>query len=825
MCSGIYGGSPMNAPTHPGLEDKRVDPIELQIVKQRLIAVPNLIEKNVERTSFSLLVQEYKDYAVGFVDAEGRLVSQSRHSLPAFVANALGLAVRAGLRELGPNEMHEGDVLIVSEAAVLGKHINDVVAYTPVRCNGALIGFFAVLVHWIDVGGAVVGSCFSPSTTDVFQEGMQFPTVKLVRRGERVRDIFRIIQTNTRFPKLLMGDLEAQLGGCRMGHDMIQEIVSQYGAQGVLAAIDEMFLDADRAMERALRAVPPGTYRASSFMDDDGVRRGEPIRIDVSVTVADGRMTVDLSGLSDQLAGPFNAGRDGGAVAVARMAAKFLFAGATPVNEGDFQRIDVVIPDGKFLSAWPDAPVGGAGNTSATVVDTIVSALAPALAGRVPAGHHGIYGTHTITGTHATTGERFLSLDAMSGGWGAFADRDGPGPYRSMTHGDVRDVPVEVQEANYPYRIEAKRLRVDSGGPGKHRGGLGVEKVYRFLQKATLLAKIERTGCPPWGVNDGLPGASPAGELLPVGGEPRSLGKGQWAVAEGDVARILSGGGGGYGDPFERDPRAVAEDVRMGYVSVESGALDYGVVVTPEGEIDTARTRALRGARTSPTAIPRNVATEIYAVFTRPHPGSEREFNYWYSTRHVHDLVAIPGITFAQRFKLAPDPDRAGEGDTYLAIYGFSDTRKATDGIAARRGTDRMPSTSALDRSASMAVIYTPAGSAGSASSEDPGSGSMLLFALSADVDQAERLSGSLSRFSSIAGVHSVQWYRASSFQTKPQPPAFPHLVLVHLRNETEALASIAQEGGLRAMLSGCESDPSVDRAWLSRALTARVTP
>ncbi|MGD9921506.1 MAG: hydantoinase B/oxoprolinase family protein [Pseudorhodoplanes sp.] len=570
------------------------DPITLQVVKQRLIAVPNLIEKNVERTSFSLLVQEYKDYAVGFVDAKGRLVAQSKHSLPAFVANALGLGVRAGLRELGPDAMNDGDVFIISEAAVLGKHINDVVAYTPVRSDGRLIGFFAVLVHWVDVGGAVVGSCFSPSTTDVFQEGIQYPTVKLISRGERVRDIFRIIETNTRFPQLLMGDIEAQIGGCMMGCEMVREVVTQYGPETILAAIDEMFSDADRAMERAIRSLPPGTYTASSFLDDDGVRHGQRIRVDIAVTLRDGRMIVDMTGLEPQLAGPFNAGREGGAVAVARMAAKFLFAGSTPVNEGDFERVEVVIPEGRFLSASPDAPVGGAGNFSASVVDTIVSALAPAMPERIPAGHHGTYGTHTITGRGGPTGERFLSLDAMSGGWGAFSDQDGPGPYRSMTHGDVHDVPVEVQEAAYPYRIESKQLRVDSGGAGRYRGGLGVEKVYRFLQEVTLLTKIERTACPPWGVEGGMPGLSPGGELVRAGGDRVSLRKGQWAVSAGDVARILSGGGGGYGPAVERNPESVVMDVRMGYVSRECALRDYRVVVGDDGSLDVEATSALR---------------------------------------------------------------------------------------------------------------------------------------------------------------------------------------------------------------------------------------
>lgn len=417
---------------------RAIDPIELQIIRQRLIAIPNLIEKNIERTAFSLLVQEYKDYAVGFVDASGRLVTQSRYSLPGFVANALGLAVRAGLAVYGEADLHEGDVLIINDAATLGKHLNDVCAFTPIRVDGRLLGFFAVLVHWVDVGGAMPGSCLSPTTTEIFQEGIQYPVMKLFSRGERMRDIFRLIETNTRFPRLVMGDLEAQLGGCRMGHDMVQEILAQHGFDNVVAAMDAMRTDADDNMARALRGVPSGTYAASSFLDGDGIRVGEPIKIDVRVIVEDGTLTVDLSGVNDQVSGPFNSGRDGGAVSVARMAAKFLFSPTAPVNEGDFNRVKVEIPDGKFLSARPDAAYGSAGNTHATVVDTILCAFSHALPDQVPAGHHGIFGTHTITGTSEVTGERFLCLDAMSGGWGAFADADGPG---AISLNDARRCP------------------------------------------------------------------------------------------------------------------------------------------------------------------------------------------------------------------------------------------------------------------------------------------------------------------------------------------------------------------------------------------------
>lgn len=578
---------------------RAVDPIELQIIRQRLIAIPNLIEKNIERTAFSLLVQEYKDYAVGFVDARGSLVTQSRFSLPGFVANALGLAVRAGLDVIGEDGMHEGDVFIINDAATLGKHLNDVCAFTPIRVGGKLIGFFAVLVHWVDVGGNMPGSCLSPTTTEIYQEGIQFPVLKLIDRGRRCREIFRLIEINTRFPRLVMGDLEAQLGGCQMGHDLVQEVVAQHGLNEVLAAMDAMHADAARNMERALRDVPHGTYHASSFFDDDGIRVGEPIKVDVKVVVDDSGLTIDLSGVNKQVSGPFNSGREGGAVAVGRMAAKFLFSSATPVNEGDFERVRIEIPDGTFLSAGPDAAYGSAGNTHASVVDTILSAFSGALPDRIPAGHHGIYGTHTITGVNEKTGARFLCLDAMSGGWGAFPDADGPGPYRSTTHGDVRDVPVEIQEALYPYRIEAKQLRPDTGGAGKFRGGLGIEKVYRFLQPLTLMNKMDRTRCPPWGLAGGGPARTAGGEVRRASGDVDVLRKGKMEMASDDVVVISSGGGGGHGPAHQRDVARVMRDISEGYVSVEGAERDYGVVLRADGSLDEAATAARRAAMTS----------------------------------------------------------------------------------------------------------------------------------------------------------------------------------------------------------------------------------
>lgn len=573
-----------------------LDPIELQVVRQRLIAIPNLIEKNVERTAFSLLVQEYKDFAIGFVDAEGLLVTQSRYSLPAFVANALGLAARDALAVFGAENLHAGDVVLVN-GYVIGKHLNDVVALTPVRHHDRLIGFFAVLVHWIDVGGRVVGSCFSAEATDIWQEGFQLPTVKLFSRGKQIDDIYRIIMANSRFPKLLAGDMQAQLGGCFLGRDMVLEVIREHGLDTVLGAMREMREDASMAVRRAIAQLPHGVYRASSFFDDDGVDKGVKLPIEVVVTVDEDGLAIDLSGLARQTRGPVNLSYDGGAVAFARIAAKVLLVPHSPVNEGDFDGIRVIAPPGTFLSAEPGASMGQGGYSGATVADTILSALAQAIPERVPAGHHGTYGVHTVTG-RSYTGEAFLCLDAMSGGWGAFVDRDGPSAFRSLTHGDVRDVPVEIQEALYPYRIEAKRLVPDSGGSGRHRGGLAVEKTYAVIGDGLRFnINVERTGCPAWGLDGGASGVPPRVEYVTPEGETIALRKDDIALAPAGRLRVVSGGGGGNGPACERDIDAVLADLANGYITREAAARDYHVVFAGDGdEIDAEATRRMREA-------------------------------------------------------------------------------------------------------------------------------------------------------------------------------------------------------------------------------------
>ena len=560
-------------------EDSVVDAITAEIIMLRLCAIPNLIDKNITRTAFSILISEYKDYAVGIVDAKGRLIAQCSGGLPIFIANALSAAVKEGLEVYGKDLLGHGDVVICNRATTMGQHLNNVVMYTPIRTGPqaeGLFGFLAIVMHWVDVGGAAVGSSSTTSSTEIFQEGIQFPTMKLLVGGERVGDVYRLIECNTRFPKLVMGDLEAQVAGCLLGRNMVMEVMQKYGDAPVRAAVVKFWRRSEASMRNAIGEIPDGDYSASSFLDDDGIT-GNIIPIEVSVVVRGEELSVDLSNIADQVKGPLNAGFEGGAVAAARIACKYLFAPHEPANYGSFCPIKVICPPGKLLSALPNAPLAGSGKVIPTVVDTILRAFAKALPDRVPAAHHGTYGIHVIFGTDPE-GNWFRHLESTIGGWGATRSHDGPGPYRSMAHGDTLEVPVELQEATCPYMVEKVSLRQDSGGAGEHRGGLGVEKSYRLLQACSVYIHFERTKCPPWGLEGGKEGKTGRVEIHGEDQEFRTVLKEITKAKAGARIDVITAGGGGFGDPASRKVAALVRDLTEGYISVAAARQEYGAI-------------------------------------------------------------------------------------------------------------------------------------------------------------------------------------------------------------------------------------------------------
>jgi N-methylhydantoinase B len=562
-----------------------VDPITLEVIHHGLISITNQIDANIKRTAFSPYIYEYNDFAVGLVDADGQLIAQCTGGMPPFVADSVGMAVRDGLKVYGSERLHHGDVIACNHAAVQGQHLNNTVMYTPIHAGTSgceqdrLIGFFSINVHWIDIGGSV------PRSSDIFMEGLQLRSIKLMSKGEPIEEVYRIIENNTRQPTELMGDITAQLAGCLLGRDLTVELVHKYGIATFLRAV-ELILDRSDAAARAfIRSMPDGVYQAESFLDDDR-SGGEPLPIKVKVTVKDDELTVDYSDIADQVKGPINSGYYGGGQTTARVAFKYLLGSGEMANEGTFRPLKLILPPGKILSAAPTAPMGNYSTPFPTVIDTVIRALERALPKSVPGSHFGTHSGIRFYGTRPD-GSYFSTHDSGHGGWGACAAHDGAGPFRTMAHGDTRIIPLELQESLMPFRIEEFSLREDSAGAGQFRGGLGFRKTYRILAPCMVQTNLDRTKFPPQGAQGG--GQAEPGRFTLIDGQngkqrPIDKQKGL-ALKRGDVVCVETGGGGGYGPPCERSLSAIQRDLNAGYVSGAGAERDYAVTVDADGRV------------------------------------------------------------------------------------------------------------------------------------------------------------------------------------------------------------------------------------------------
>ncbi len=549
-----------------------VDPVTLEVIRHGLVSITDQIDANITRTAFSPYIYEYKDFAVGLAGPDGELIAQSTGSMPVFVADSVGMAVRDGLAVYGRDRLHRGDVVVCNHAAIQGQHLNNTVMYTPIYAGpglGALIGFFAINVHWIDIGG------ITPRSSDIFMEGLQLRSIKLWSRGEPIQEVYRIIENNTRFPVELLGDIAAQHAGCFLGRDLTQALADKYGIETFLAALKTILDQSEAAARAKIRAIPDGEYCHGTFFDNDG-ESDEPLPIRVKVIVAGDEMTIDYSEIAAQVSGCINSGYYGGGRTTARVAFKYLVAYDEPANEGTFRPLKMILPEGKILSAHPTAPMGNYSQPFPTVIDAIIKALEKALPERVTGAHFGTFSGVRFRGRRAN-GTLFDCHDSGHGGWGACASHDGAGPFRTMAHGDTRIIPVELQESMYPYRISEFALREDSAGAGKFRGGLGFRKKYHLLGDAELQAMFDRVKYPPWGVYGGKEGKSGQIIVEKKSGEREIIYKSKaYPLQAGDQITVETGGGGGYGPPRERPRESVERDVMRGYVSADIAVRDYG---------------------------------------------------------------------------------------------------------------------------------------------------------------------------------------------------------------------------------------------------------
>ena len=578
-----------------------IDPVKLEIIRTGLQAIPDLIETDLMRTAFSPLIYEYKDYAVGLISSDGRALSLATHGLALFTS-VMGRAILDGVEIYGLDRLEPGDAIITNFAGTLGQHLNNVVMYTPIFGGaGRPVAFMAVTVHWLDVGGRYPGSCLGTDMTDIFQEGLHLRSVKLYKRGQLDEDVLRIIEYNTRLPDMLLGDIAAQYAGCLKGRLLFEELMARHSEQVLFEAINEIWQSSERAARAAVRAVANGSYEAKSFLDNDEIDLERRVPVVIKVEIKDGDFIVDFSGCSDQLRGPFNSGRYGGAETCARIAFKYLFSPNEAPNEGGFAPVKIVIPDGKFLSAIGQAPLGGYSTPLCTVVDTIIAAMSPVLPERTAAGHHSSFGVYGFSGTNPKSARFFSWFDTAHGGWGGSAHGDGVGPYKTITHADTKDIPVETIEALYPILVERYQWRQDTGGPGRYRGGLGLDKTLKVLAPCNFNASFERFNCPPWGLNGGLPGAPGYVEVENCDGRKPMHKVSQFAVRAGDRVHIHTGGGGGFGPAMDRNVEDVQRDVIRGYVSNKQAQEIYGVVLDTGSCIDGDATQSKRASLRVPS--------------------------------------------------------------------------------------------------------------------------------------------------------------------------------------------------------------------------------
>jgi N-methylhydantoinase B len=573
---------------------KALDPVTLEVIRNALPAVANEMAADLQRTSYNMMIYEVRDFCTALIDPAGKLVSQNVGGVSHFVAD-LGVLIVDGMKRYGAKGFKPGDVIITNHQAVAGQHLNNVVIYSPYFYKGELLMFTMVRAHWIDVGGMSTGFGAGPTVSDPWLEGLQLDQLKIYEAGKVNDTLYRVLKDNIRFPESSLGDMKSQMAACRLAARRLDELFDKYGRDTILAAIETIFDETELKCRNVVSQLPDGVYEAESAVDDDGILKGEPVPIRVKVTVKKGEMTIDLSGCSKER----KSGINSRTLAGARVAYKALTGPLDPVNEGSFRALNVVIPEGNVMMARYPAPMSSWSLIVPMVVDTIVKALSKPMRDRVPAGHHGLLGGAVVFfGVHPKTKRRFVVQSIEGGGWGGRPTEDGESATVSVCQGDVRNGSIEGIELKCPVLVERRELRQDSAGPGKHRGGFGLDMQVRNLVEGRWnFEQTRRSVCPPWGLWGGGAG-NPSAYLLRLPGENdfKAMTGAHIPVPLHASAIVRTGGGGGWGDPFERDPELVRADVLEELVSREAAREQYGVVLRDDLTIDEAETNALRSS-------------------------------------------------------------------------------------------------------------------------------------------------------------------------------------------------------------------------------------
>jgi N-methylhydantoinase B len=566
------------------------DAITTEIIRHGLLAAAEEIARNLCRTAFNTVVYEIHDYGIGIHDASGDVV-----------ADAPGIAVftrgnDAGIKHsmdfLGVDSMEPGDVFIINYPYWSSAHTLDPLVFAPIHAEGRLIGFASCRIHITDLNQKDPG--YVLDSTDASQEGLILPASKLYRRGDRNDDVFNIIRFNSRMPKHTLGDIQAQVSAVNTGVRRTQELATKYGVDTLTQAMVTINEHGEKLARLALAKLPKGTWSAVDYVDDDGISKDQLVKLQCTVTITDEEMVVDWTGSAEDVEGPINL-PPGQTEALSSLVFKSLTTPDSPVVAGNFAPMRLVTVPGSVMHAVPPMPTFTLW-TGLLAGEVIIKALAKGMPDLVPACSGGDVCSMMGLGINPRTGEPWQEATNEAVGFGGTAIHDGEDGIMHLSEPGCRNNPVEVLEAKSSMIIDHYGYRPDTGGAGKHRGGVGVSRVYRFTAPSTGICLVYKTKTSPWSIAGGAEGQPNKIVLNP--GTPREVVQGGSynKLDAGDVLVNATGGGGGYGHPFERDPEAVAKDVRNGFVSVEAAAAAYGVKINSDFTVDREATLVARGA-------------------------------------------------------------------------------------------------------------------------------------------------------------------------------------------------------------------------------------
>jgi len=567
-----------------------IDQLTLTVIDNYLTSTAREMGLAMMRTAYSPIFNESLDFSCVMFDNRGEMIAQAE-----FCPSQIGTikyTVEWMLEELGFDAYKPGDILLMNDPYRGSGHIPEHTIIKAVYYQDEIVAFVANCAHLAEPGAKTPGG-LAGDATDIFQEGLRIPPVWLVREGEDQEDIWKIIFSNHRTPMTTYGDLKAMIGSCAVAERRLIKLIEAYGLDVFHAATQDLINIAERRMREEIRRIPDGVYSFEDIIEDDGVSEGS-YTIHVTITVEDDDMVFDFTGSSPQCQGPMNAPYAVTASAVFN-AMLHLTDPTIPRNEGCYRPFTIVAPPGTIVNCqYPAALVGGNTETSPRITDIVFGALANALPDRVPASLGGTSCCFLFGGTHPDTGQLYSHFHFEGIGWGGRPHKDGNSQI-IVINGNCRNTPVEIFETRYPLTIESYRLLEDSGGPGKNRGGLGIERLLTVqAPRLTVSSLFNRMLVEPFGLHGGRAGKT-------SGIYVRRAGESEWqtfveafgtmspskfsgiVLAQGDQVKIVAPGGGGWGNPLAREPERVLQDVVEGFVTPEAALRDYGLQVSEQG--------------------------------------------------------------------------------------------------------------------------------------------------------------------------------------------------------------------------------------------------